>query len=56
MEDPVLNKILDLVKDHVDRVDEKVIDEAAIEVELQDIKSMITDLAFDVEQGMFRKE
>lgn len=48
-----LQDILDLVMNYVDRADSYDVDKCMIEQEIQDIETMIEELAMRVEKGEF---
>lgn len=51
--DKGLQEILDLVMKYVDRADSHDVDKIMIEQEIQDIETMIEELAMRVEKGEF---
>ena len=53
MKDKGLQDILKLVMNYVDRADSHDVDECMIEQEIQDIETMIEELAMRVEKGEF---
>lgn len=51
--DKGLEEILAIVMNYVDRADSHIVDKCMIEQEIQDIETMIEELAIRVERGEF---